>query len=596
MHTLRDETTCPSPRDGHGVAEGEDHAVAALHIVGRYVMYGEIASGGMATVHFGRLIGPSGFARPVAIKRLRPQYAVDPDFVRMFFDEACLAARVVHPNVVPTLDVVDVDGEVFLVMEYVCGPTLSQFVRAAGRRGMPIPPMISAGIVSGILRGLHAAHEVTNDLGESLQLVHRDVSPQNVLVGADGVPRLLDFGIAKASGRLQNTRQGTVKGKLAYMAPEQLRNEAIGPRTDLYAAAVILWELLTGRRLFSMPDEHATIAKILGEPVTRPSSIVPGLLASLDGVVVRGLQRDPANRFTSALEMAAELDACLGVPSTGEMADWVEEISGSELRERASLIAAISRSAAQGSDPPPGEDASTGEVSTVVARERVSHIAAIERAAANERVAAIDRVSAGHGGPLSDRDVSSRNSSARPDCYVWEPSTQGAVKVDDHDDARVSPFDREPLSRVRMWSVAGSISIVLLGAAMSVVLTGRPKSAIAVRKSAYEAIAAPLVSPMDASSPSPTASSPRSVATSVSSVSAPAASMQSPIDVERLPVAISVALESTSVSKSKRKLVTPATADARLGTNTSNHPDSQDCARPVMTDAKGHVHFKLSCL
>jgi serine/threonine-protein kinase len=194
----------------------------APRIVGRYVLYGEIASGGMATVHFGRLLGPAGFARPVAIKRLHAQFARDPDFVKMFFDEARLAARIAHPNVVPTLDVVAADGEVFLVMEYVRGASLAQLIRTVRRSGERVQPLICVGIVSGMLHGLHAAHEARNDRGERMDLVHRDVSPQNVLVGTDGVPRLLDFGVAKASGRLQTTRDGQLKGKLAYMAPEQV--------------------------------------------------------------------------------------------------------------------------------------------------------------------------------------------------------------------------------------------------------------------------------------------------------------------------------------------------------------------------------------
>ena len=160
--------------------------------LGRYALYGEIASGGMATVHLARLIGPVGFSRTVAIKRLHPHLAKDPEFVAMFLEEARLAARVRHPNVVSTLDVVSDDGELFLVMEYVAGESLSRLVRKARERGERVPPRYAVGIMSGALEGLHSAHDAKSEKGQPLGLVHRDVSPQNVHVGTDGVPRLLD--------------------------------------------------------------------------------------------------------------------------------------------------------------------------------------------------------------------------------------------------------------------------------------------------------------------------------------------------------------------------------------------------------------------
>src|SRR5580692_2033966 len=198
-----------------------------VRIVGRYAIYGELASGGMATVHLGRLLGPVGFSRTVAIKRLHEQFAKDPDFVSMFLDEARLCARIKHPNVVPTLDVIAGDRQLLLVMDYVQGESLSRLFRSAVARGERIPLKVTVAIVSGMLHGLHAAHEAKDERGEPLGIVHRDVSPQNVLVGIDGVARVLDFGVAKARGRLHTTQDGRVKGKLSYMAPEQLRSEAV---------------------------------------------------------------------------------------------------------------------------------------------------------------------------------------------------------------------------------------------------------------------------------------------------------------------------------------------------------------------------------
>ena len=297
----------------------------------------------MASVHFGRLLGPAGFARPVAIKRLHPQFARDPDFVKMFLDEARLAARIAHPNVVPTLDVVNVESEVFIVMEYVRGATLAHLARTMRHRGARIPPLIALGIVSGILQGLHAAHEARSDHDEPLDLVHRDVSPQNALVGTDGVTRLLDFGVAKAAGRLYTTRDGQLKGKLAYMAPEQVQGKSVTRRTDIYAASVVLWEALTGERLFYARNEASILANVLCADVVAPSAIAPELSHALDRVVLRGLQRDPSQRYATAKEMAAEVDASVGIASATEIADWVVQTAGAELKAHALRIGSIER-------------------------------------------------------------------------------------------------------------------------------------------------------------------------------------------------------------------------------------------------------------
>lgn len=310
--------------------------------VGRYVLYDEIASGGMAAVHFGRLTGPAGFTRPVAMKRLHPQFANDPEFVKMFLDEARLSARIRHPNVVATLDVI-VEDEIFLVMEYVPGESLAQLARVAQQHCEPIDPLITVGIVSAMLRGLHAAHETNDDQGAPLGLVHRDVSPQNTIVGTDGITRLIDFGIAKAIGRMQSTREGQLKGKLGYMAPEQVLGEPVTRRTDVYSASVILWETLTARRLFQAENEAKVLSKILSDEVPAPSTIAADLPRSFDNVVLRGLHRDPAKRYESAREMAAHLEACAGVASPSEIANWVERIAGEELRERQARIESIER-------------------------------------------------------------------------------------------------------------------------------------------------------------------------------------------------------------------------------------------------------------
>ena len=317
-----------------------------IRVVGRYALYNEIAAGGMATIHLGRLLGPVGFARTVAVKRLHPQFAKDPEFVSMFLDEARLAARVQHPNVVATIDVVATDGELFLIMDYVRGESLSKILRAVRKQNRRVPPRIAAAIMCGFLHGLHAAHEAKNERGEPLGLVHRDVSPQNVLVGSDGIARVLDFGIAKAAGRIQVTRDGQIKGKLAYMPPEQLAGRDLSRAVDIYASAVVMWETLTAERLFKGDTEAETLAKILRDPVPPPSTIVPNLPAGFDAALLKALSREVSKRHATAKELALELERCCGIASPTEVGEWVEEVVGHVLNAREEQIAEIESNSA----------------------------------------------------------------------------------------------------------------------------------------------------------------------------------------------------------------------------------------------------------
>ena len=344
--------------------------------IGRYALFAEIASGGMASVHIGRLLGPVGFSRTVAIKRLHPQYARDPEFVTMFLDEARLAARIRHPNVTPTLDVVATQGELFLVMEYIQGESLAQLVRATLEAGKTVPQDIILSIMSGILHGLHAAHEAKSERGEPLGIVHRDVSPQNILVGTDGIARVLDFGVAKAAGRAHVTRDRHVKGKLAYMAPEQVQNISVDRRVDVYAAAVVLWELLTGKRLFLADTDASTLARVLTSTVPPPSSIAPGVSFKLDRLVLRGTKRDPDARFATAREMAMALEASGRLATPFAVGEWVEEVARGALALRAAHIAAVEQiddvpADALSSRPPrPIGDIASNDVPTEIARPR----------------------------------------------------------------------------------------------------------------------------------------------------------------------------------------------------------------------------------
>ena len=314
-------------------------------VAGRYALHSRIASGGMASVYFGRMVASGGFARIVAIKRLHPQYATDANFVAAFLDEARLASRVRHPNVVPVLDVVSENNEVWLVMEYVHGEKLSSMLRLSARRSERIPLPIVAALIVGTLHGLHAAHDATSESGEPLNLVHRDVSPQNVIVDKDGLARLVDFGVAKAVGRSQSTRSGEMKGKLAYMAYEQLVGGPVTRQTDVYAASVLLWELLTGVRLFSGDSDGEIYNKIMQHQIRSARAIIADVPPELDNVVTRGLAHGHDRRYATAAEMADAVEAVVRPATPSEVAAWFRRLAGELLEQRSKQLAEIERGA-----------------------------------------------------------------------------------------------------------------------------------------------------------------------------------------------------------------------------------------------------------
>jgi serine/threonine protein kinase/tetratricopeptide (TPR) repeat protein len=336
----------------------------APRVLGRYALYDKIASGGMASVHLARLVGPVGFSRMVAIKRLHPHYAADAEFVSMLLDEARVAARIHHPNVVPTLDVVADEGELFLVMEYVQGESLNKLLGAVVASGAFVEPRIASAVAIDLLNGLQAAHEATSEGGESLGIVHRDVSPHNVIVGVDGMARVLDFGIAKAVSRLQTTREGQLKGKLAYMSPEQMLGVEVDARTDVYAAAVVLWETLTALRLFRADSDTELLARVHGGVIEPPSACMEDAarqrlsaptLARLDAIVMKGLARKASDRYASAREMVTALEECVPPAPKGQVGEWVKRLAKTALEKRSASLAEIESDVSLTPTPLPAE-------------------------------------------------------------------------------------------------------------------------------------------------------------------------------------------------------------------------------------------------
>ncbi|MCS6856161.1 MAG: serine/threonine protein kinase [Sandaracinaceae bacterium] len=284
------------------------------HRIGNYILHERIGIGGMAEVYRASIRGPEGFERMVAIKRILPNLVSDEDFVRMFIDEAKLAVKLQHPNIVSIIDLAREGDELFIAMEYVHGKDLRavldrvQSMEETGRR-MPIE--YTAYVVARICEALHHAYFSSGPGGEPLRIIHRDISPQNVLLSFEGEVKVTDFGLAKAAGRASYTRAGVVKGKLAYMSPEQIRGQPLDHRSDVYATGILLWEMLTGTRLFLAPTDQETILRVYHAQVPPPRTIRPDIPEELEAIAMKALAKRPEDRYESAEAMQEDITAWL---------------------------------------------------------------------------------------------------------------------------------------------------------------------------------------------------------------------------------------------------------------------------------------------
>jgi serine/threonine-protein kinase len=263
----------------------------------------------MAEVYLAAARGQLGFQKLVVIKRLRAHFAEDTSIVEMFIDEARLAAQINHPNVVHTYEVVEHAGSYFIAMEYLDGQPLNRILSELSNVKRALPPALAVRVASDALAGLHYAHELTDYSGHPLDLVHRDVSPHNVFVTYDGQVKVVDFGIAKAASSRTQTEVGILKGKLGYMSPEQARAESVDRRSDIFSLGIVMWEMLTGHRLFANASAAASLNHVLQGPIASPRQLVPGLDPGLEAIVMRALARPPGARFQTAHEMREALDA-----------------------------------------------------------------------------------------------------------------------------------------------------------------------------------------------------------------------------------------------------------------------------------------------
>ncbi|MEM6990821.1 MAG: serine/threonine-protein kinase [Myxococcota bacterium] len=275
-------------------------------VMGRYELLHRLAMGGMAELYVARQSGIGGFERTVVLKRVLPHLVEDPEFTRMFVDEARIAASLDHPNIAQVTDIDEQDGECFFAMEYVHGRNLLQLLKES-RDGLALSFALQ--IISAVAAGLHHAHEALGSDGRPLGLVHRDVSPSNVMVGYNGAVKLTDFGIAKASARTSKTVAGSIKGKVGYMSPEQCRGDIVDRRSDIFSLGILLYEVSTGARAFYAPNDFAAMGRIARADYIPPSEIDDTFPGALEQIIARALAKDPDDRYPTADELRRELDS-----------------------------------------------------------------------------------------------------------------------------------------------------------------------------------------------------------------------------------------------------------------------------------------------
>ncbi len=312
--------------------------------LGKYQLVRRIAVGGMAEVFLAKVAGPGGFEKTVVLKRVLPHLAEDEQFIDMFRSEARLASKLNHPNVVSVFDFGQEGEDLFLVMDFIDGLTLRALYRRAFEAGTPLPFNLAAKILGGVCDGLAYAHELKDaKTGLGLDLIHRDITPDNVLVGLNGEVKVVDFGLAKSRGQLHKSGLGVVKGKYAYMSPEQLRGDPLDRRSDIFALGIVLYEVLTGTKPFAVSDTQRVAHAILFEPFAPAATLRPDVPPALQRILDRAFEKDRDRRYRDCREVLEDLEAFIahiGEPvGPIQVAQWVTRMARPEAPTAAGLPA-----------------------------------------------------------------------------------------------------------------------------------------------------------------------------------------------------------------------------------------------------------------
>jgi len=419
--------------------------------LGRFELLTKFATGGMAELFLARERGVGGLERVVVIKRLLSHLADDPASVDMFLREARLVARLNHPNVVQTYELGEQQGDYFLAMEYLHGSTLRELQRLADEEDESLPLPIAISAIERAARGLHAAHELRDFDGNLVGLIHRDVSPQNLICTDEGYVKLLDFGVAKAAEGKEATYSGHIKGKFSYMSPEQLNREQLDRRSDIFALGIVTWELCTGERLFDRDGEYETMKAITEEEPPPPSSVAPSIPEELDAIVARALQKDREDRFQTVEQMRQRLQEAGErrdlLRDEAALAEYVDAMAGEHLeRRRETLREALDRSL------------------TADERARLRHEQAVRSASGvSDGRASVDRSPSspgdGIGRESSTSDPGEATRVARPSAEA--PSSRSDVPE------KTSPSTRQLARRWQIWLASAAVLLLIASAILT---------------------------------------------------------------------------------------------------------------------------------
>jgi serine/threonine protein kinase len=309
---------------------------------GKYTLLNRIAVGGMAEVFLARQEGLEGFEKTICIKRIRPHLSSQASFVRMFLNEAKLAAHLNHPNIVQIYDLGRVNDSYFIAMEYISGRDMSRIIPKAEKAGIPFPMIYALRIASNVCEGLYYAHTKTDTYGQPLHIVHRDITPENILVSFNGTVKIVDFGIAKANSQLEQTRAGEIKGKLSYMSPEQCMGHSVDARSDIFSFGSVVYEWITGYKLFTGENEMAILKSIIDGKIYPPSYFKEDIPEAVERILMKALEKDKEKRYQSAWEMQFDIDTYLAssefTPSNIHLSNFLKQIFGDEIEREKELL------------------------------------------------------------------------------------------------------------------------------------------------------------------------------------------------------------------------------------------------------------------
>ncbi|MDP1918330.1 MAG: serine/threonine-protein kinase [Myxococcales bacterium] len=319
---------------------------------GKYTLIDRIAVGGMAEIFLARQAGIENFEKTIVIKRIRPHLSKQPNFVKMFLNEAKLAAQLNHPNIVQIYDLGRIGESYFIAMEYVFGRDMRRIIPKADSLGIPFPMVYALKIASSVCEGLYYAHQKTDTYGVALNIVHRDVTPENIFVSFDGTVKVLDFGIAKAANQIEQTRAGEIKGKLSYMSPEQCMGKHLDNRSDLFSLGTVLYEWLTGFKLFTGDSEVAILKSITEGKIYAPSYFKADIPEGVEAILMKALEKDRERRYQTAWDMQYDIDQFLSqyefTPSNIHLANFLKQLFNDELEEEKQRLSSL---AAPGATP-----------------------------------------------------------------------------------------------------------------------------------------------------------------------------------------------------------------------------------------------------